>query len=93
MQGTFEHQIPFVVGCCSKDINGYCNYLSTRAIGLQAAISASNKSVVQDSFIQTVALTKIYNDLPKLIVKPSSVLSNLAIDSPPIFLQNQSFLI
>ena len=93
MQDTFENQMPVVIGCCSKDINGYCNILSTRAIEFQTAISASNKSAVQDGSIQTVALTKTYNDLPKLIVKTTSVLSNLAIDSPPIFLQHQSFLI
>jgi hypothetical protein len=93
MQGTFENQMPVVVGCCSKDINGSCNILSTRTIELQAAISASNKSVVQDSFVQAVALTKTCNDLTKLIVKSTFVLSNLAIDSPPLFLQHQSFLI
>jgi len=93
MQGSFENQMPDFVGYCSKDINGYCNILSTRAIEFQAAISASNKSVGQDCFVQTVALTKTYNDLPKLILKSTFTLSNLAIDSPPIFLQHQSFLI
>ena len=92
MQDTFENQMPVAMGCCSKDINGYCNILSTRAIELQTAISASNKSSEQDSSVQTVALTN-YNDLHKLIVKSTFALSNLAIDSPPIFLQHQSFLI
>jgi hypothetical protein len=93
MQGTFENQMPLVIGCCSKDINGYCNILFARAIELQAVISASNKGAEHDSLVQTVALTKTYNELNKLIVKSSFALSNLAMDSPPIFLQHQSFLI
>ena len=93
MQGAFENQMPVVVDCCSKEKNGYCNILSTRAIELQAAISASNKSAVQDSFIHTVALTKNINDLPKLIVKFTFAVFNPAINSPPIFLQHQSFLV
>jgi hypothetical protein len=93
MHGAFESQKPVVVGCCSEGINGFCNVLSTCAIELQAAISASNKTAEQDSFVQTVARTKTSNDLPKFIVKATFLLPNLAIDSPPIFLQHQSFLI
>ena len=92
MQDTFENQMPVAIGCCSKEINGYCNILSTSAIELQTAISASNKSAEKDSFVQTFALTT-YNDSHKLIVKSTFALSNLAVDSPPIFLQHQSFLI